>query len=136
MPPLENPRHEAVLRKATDPNEKITFMNIGKAYREVYPVKNAETSWANASRMLGNARSKERFLELMERQGLTDDKFNDVHHELLGNKDGNLRYKALRLGHELKGRLNNLKNQNSNFPQLTQINIVIENSDNFKDKAP
>ena len=101
--PIVDLRHKEFVQRLADP-ESPTFLNQTQSYKAVYPDANG-TAKARACQLMDRPEVQDEFLVLMERQGLTDSNLNDVHEGLLRDKDGNLRIKAVRMAHELKGRL-------------------------------
>lgn len=124
MGALPNPRHEAFVQKLVKPGDP-SYLNYKQSYKATYPSSSDLSAECNSSRLIRNEKVHDRFLELMEKQGLTDSRFNKVHSNLLDDQDGNLRFKALRLAHELKGRLGQGIKEASTI-LATQININIE----------
>lgn len=128
MPPLENARHEEVLKRLTDPDSP-TFLNQTKSYAAVYKDANGSAN-ESASRLLANDNVHARYIELMDKRGLDDDSLAKVHSEILHKGEEANRLKALIHANQIKGRGLNAKHHDNQTVYATQININIEPNTN------
>ena len=126
MPELANKRHEAFVVNLAN-SQSDTFLNQTQSYKSVY--KNADVSARkDASRLVTKGNVKERFIELMEQQGLHDKGANNVHANILYNGEQSNRLKAVRMYHELKGRLSNFRGAGEGVNLAMQLNITVSPS--------
>lgn len=126
MPELENKRHEEFVKTLADP-ESPSFLNQSKSYSAIYKDANGSAQ-PQSSRLLSNDIVKDRFLELMERHGLTDDNLAKRHAEILEKGEDSVALKAIITGHQLKGRLLNRINPNDRVNLAMTLNVTVSPS--------
>lgn len=123
MPPLKNIKHEKFARAVI---EKPTYT---EAYKEVYDPSNTRLTHPNsakdhASRLVAQGSVKNRVVELLNKQGLNLERFNEKMGQLLEGKSEDVQFKSMRLGYELHGVLNKENNEESSKDILIQVNIM------------
>jgi len=96
-------RHKEFVQRLADPNSP-TYLNQTRSYKAVYPDANGGSKEL-ASRLMDRPEVQDAFLRLMESQGLTDINANSRHERILREGDDPTALKAIRMVHELKGRL-------------------------------
>lgn len=124
MPPLKNIKHEKFAKALlTQPSQTA-------AYALTYKSKDIDSAGANASRLLGKDRGiRERVQELLDKQGLTLERFNNKMSDLLEAKSEDVQFKSMRLGYELHGVLDKEKYDDSAKDILIQVNIIGRNGE-------
>lgn len=110
------------IEKLTDPKSD-TFLNQTASYKAIHPNANG-CAQPNASRLMDKPEIQSMFIENMRKHGLHDDNVNKHHSKVLEHGDDTNVLKAVRMYHELKGRLGQHQSKPQTVGQvLININV-------------
>lgn len=128
-------KEDQFIEHLTNPDSP-TFLNQTASFKQINPNANGSAQ-PRSSELMARPEIQEKFLSSMKRYGLHDSNVNRVHGEILANGEESNRLKAVRMYHELKGRLGNIKSEGGSVV-ATQIIFNINDhkpQDNSDDRT-